>query len=195
MLFKKKGHANQEELALKVFQTKVELRRILEKYETMLERELRMARTQKASGVQRPANYERIRTIAGLVTTTRTAYEELDAISTTDELNRTTDELNAALRDLNRITGASQRADVGGLRRGLKQMNAGEAQIVREYQVQDRVMSRAGMEPELDAILADALAPSQSQQPHQPQRAMTDEELKAQMDEIDRHLYSVLEDI
>ena len=201
MLFRKKEPVDREELDLKVFKTKVELRRILEKYETMLERELRMAREQKRSGVQWPANYERIRTIAGLIATTKTAYQELDDISTTDELNRTTGELTAVLRDMDRITGSTQRADVGGLRRGLNQLQASDTRLTREVQAQSKVMSRAGYEPELDDILADALQteqPTPVEQKYQaPQTAvpMTDAELKAQMDEIDRHLYSVLEDI
>jgi hypothetical protein len=198
MLFRKKEPVDREELDLKVFKTKVELRRILEKYETMLERELRMAREQKRSGVQRPANYERIRTIAGLISTTKTAYQELDDISTTDELNRTTGELTAVLRDMDRITGSTQRADVGGLRRGLNQLQASDERLNREYQAQNRTMARSiGYDADLDAILEDALQtrPVPSEQPSEVKRAMTDAELKAQMDEIDRHLYSVLEDI
>lgn len=196
MLFRKKAPVDQEELALKVFKTKVELRRILEKYETMMERELRVAREEKRAGAAQPSNYERIRTIAGLIATTQRAYQELDDIATTDELNRTTNELSAVLRDMDRIGGSTQRADVGGLRRGLSQMNADEARLAREYQSQTRTMARASgalkrYEEDLDAILADAL---HTEQPCEAPRAMTDAELKAQMDEIDRHLYTVLED-
>ncbi|MBE6923781.1 MAG: hypothetical protein E7466_00885 [Ruminococcaceae bacterium] len=203
MLFRKKEPVNQEELDLKIFKTKVELRRILEKYEAMMERELRFAREQKQSGSPRPSNYERIRTLAGLISTTQAAYQEMDDISTTDELNRTTSELTAVLQDMNRITGKTQRADVGGLRRGIGQMQSTDARLTREYQNQSRVMNRVSggrYEAELDAILADALQPEQPayvQPAAAPQNAvpMTDAELKAQMDEIDRHLYGVLEDI
>lgn len=201
MFFKKKEPVNQEELDLKIFKTKVELRRILDKYEAMMERELRSAREQKQSGVSRPSNYERIRTIAGLISTTQAAYQEMDDISTADELNRTTGELTAVLQQMNRITGSTQRADVGGLRRGINQIQTSDARLTREVQTQSRVMSRAGYEPDLNDILADALQTEQpapvAQKYEAPQTAvpMTDAELKAQMDEIDRHLYSVLEDI
>ena len=49
MLFRKKKTANKAELDLHIFQTKVELRRLQEKYQTMLERELRLARQEKAA--------------------------------------------------------------------------------------------------------------------------------------------------
>lgn len=197
MLFKKKERVNQEDLALKIFKTKVELRRILEKYEAMMERELRFAREQKQSGAARPSNYERIRTLAGLISTTQAAYQEMDDISTADELNRTTGELTAVLQDMNRITGTTHRADVGGLRRGIGQMQKADQRMTREYQNQSRVMNRVSgdrYEADLDAILADALQPEPVMAPQTPV-PMTDAELKAQMDEIDRHLYGVLEDI
>lgn len=207
MLFGKKKTVSKEELQLQVFQTKVELRRLLDKYQTMLDRELRAAQREKDAGVARPSNYERIKTIVSLMSTTQAAYEDMDNISTADELNRTTNELAQVLKTVNSISESSQRANVGGLNQGLKNMQANEAKMNREYTSQFKTVARASgdagsYDTQLQAILDEALEPApQAVRPAasaaQPakERPMTDEELEAQLDDINRHLYSVLEDI
>lgn len=207
MLFGKKKTVSKEELQLQVFQTKVELRRLLDKYQTMLDRELRAAQREKDAGVARPSNYERIKTIVSLMSTTQAAYEDMDNISTADELNRTTNELAQVLKTVNSISESSQRANVGGLNQGLKNMQANEAKMNREYTSQFKTVARASgdagsYDTQLQAILDEALEPApQAVRPAASaaqlakERPMTDEELEAQLDDINRHLYSVLEDI
>lgn len=210
MLFGKKKSVSKEDLQLQVFQTKIELRRLLDKYESLLERELRVAQHEKDSGVARPSNYDRIKTIVGLMSTTQAAYQDMDNISTADELNRTTNELAQVLKTVNSISGSSQRANVGGLNQGLRNIQASEAKMNREYAAQNRVIARAtgdakGYDAQLQAILNEALgdapqvesysAPTGGTAAAQTVRPMTDAELEAEMDDINRHLYSVLEDV
>ena len=116
MLFRKKKTANKAELDLHIFQTKVELRRLQEKYQTMLERELRLARQEKAAGAAQPGNRQRIKTVYYLLQTTDAAYQSLDDISTADELNRTTNALTAALQQVDQLAAAP--AGQGGVRPG-----------------------------------------------------------------------------
>lgn len=210
-MFGRKKTVSKEELQTQIFQNKVELRRLLDKYETMLQRELRIAQGEKAAGIARPSNYERIKTIAALMATTQSAYQDMDNISTTDELNRTTNELAKVLKNVNAIAGSSQRANVGGLNRGLYNIRANETQIAREYNAQIRAVGRAtgdagSYDAQLQAILDEALDEGNGQPVSNPyggmpetmdaaRRPMTDAELEAEMDAINRHLYSVLEDI
>lgn len=150
MFFKKKT-MNREELELQIFKTKIELRRIMEKYEVMLQRELRIARGEQAAGVSRPSNYEKLRTIAALLATTKKAHQQMDSISTADELNRTTAELSAALQSLNRIAGSAQRPDRGNLRRGIKKMQAADDRLERDLKSQPGNLTDA----EVESLLVD----------------------------------------
>jgi len=173
MFFKKKQTVNREELELQVFKTKIELRRIMEKYEVMLQRELRLARSERAAGAARPSNYEKMRTVAGLLATTKKAYEEMDRISTADELNRTTAELSAALQGLNRISTSAAKPDGAGLRRGVKQMNAADAKMDRQLQSHSRTVEKVAplSDGELEAMLMGEPVLEE------PQRPLTDAEL------------------
>lgn len=173
MFFKKKQTVNREELELQIFKTKIELRRIMEKYEVMLQRELRIARSERAAGVAKPSNYEKMRTIAGLLATTKKAHEEMDKISTADELNRTTAELAAALQGLNRISASTAKPDGGALRRGVKQMKAADARLDRDLQAQSKLTQKANplSDGELEAMLMGQPVTEVSERP------LTDEEL------------------
>lgn len=207
-MFGKKKTVSKEELQTQIFQNKIELRRLMDKYETMLQKELRIARDEKSAGVARPSNYERIKTIAALMATTQAAYEDMDAISSTDELNRTTNELAKVLKSVNSVADASQRANVGGINRGLRDIRVNETMLSREYNAQIRAVGKAtgdaqGYDAQLQAILDEALsdevveraaAPSASHAVRDLDRPMTDEELEAEMDVINRHLNSVLDD-
>lgn len=206
MLFQKKKTLDKPELDLHVFKTKVELRRLQEKYQTLLEKELRIARAQKEGGVQ-PANYERIKTIYYLLQTTDAAYQDLENIATTDDLNRTTNELASVLKRVDQLANTAQRADSGGIKRGINQMNRNERDILREYQTQERIVAKglgaaSRYDQELEELLGEVPAPPAPQQVREPQavpqaavpHTMTDAELEAEMDAINRHLYGVLED-
>lgn len=211
-MFGKKKTVSKEELQTQIFQNKIELRRLMDKYETLLQKELRIARDEKAAGVARPSNYERIKTIAALMATTQAAYDDMDNISTTDELNRTTNELAKVLKNVNAVSDASQRANVGGISRGLRDIRVNETVMTREYEAQIRAVGKAtgdakGYDAQLQAILDEALgepkmeyaAPvtenfSTAHAVRDYNRPMTDEELEAEMDIINRHLNSVLDE-
>lgn len=173
MLFKKKQSISREELELQIFRTKIELRRIMEKYEVMLQRELRLARSERSAGVARPSNYEKMRTIAGLLAATKKALGELDSISTADELSRTTAELSAALQGLNRISASAAKPDGAGLRRGMKQMQSADKRLDRQLQAQNRAVDKTAplSDGELEAMLMGQPIAAE------PERPLTDEEL------------------
>lgn len=203
MLFQKKKTLDKPELDLHVFKTKVELRRLQEKYQAMLEKELRVARMEKEGGAPRPANYERIKTIYYLLQTTDAAYQDLENISTTDDLNRTTNELAAVLKRVDQLANTSQRADTGGIKRGIGQMNRNERDILKEYQTQEKIVAKglgaaSKYDNELEELLGEIPAPPATQNVRETQavvhQTMTDAELEAEMDSINRHLYGVLED-
>lgn len=141
---------DREELELQIFRTKIELRRIMEKYEVMLQRELRIAKSERAAGVSRPSNFEKLRTVAGLLETTKKAHQQLDSISTADELNRTTAALSEALGSLNRLSGITQRPDGRALRRGVKQMEAAEKRMDRDLNAQKGNLTDLSVEDLLD---------------------------------------------
>lgn len=204
MLFQKKKTATKPELDLHVFQTKVELRRLQERYQNLLERELRQARLEVSGGAARPSNQDRIKTIYYLLQTTDEAYQELNDISTTDELNRTTNDLNAALKRVDQIAATSQRADVGSLKRGLDQLQSNEEAMHREYRKENKVLSQ-GTAHRYDAELEELLGqvpPAPASHRPEPSRApggtaqpQSDEELQAELDAINRHLNNILEDL
>ncbi len=178
MFFKKKQPVDREELELQIFRTKIELRRIMEKYEVMLQRELRLARSEQAAGVARPSNFEKMRTIAGLLATTKKAHQEMDKISTADELNRTTAELSAALQGLNRISASAAKPDGGALRRGVKQMESADKRLERDLRSQSRVMDKVTplSDGELEAMLSGEPLMAEPVMT-EPERPLTDEEL------------------
>lgn len=178
MFFKKKQPVDREELELQIFRTKIELRRIMEKYEVMLQRELRIARSEQAAGVARPSNFEKMRTIAGLLATTKKAHQEMDKISTADELNRTTAELSAALQGLNRISASAAKPDDGALRRGVKQMESADKRLERDLRSQSRVMDKVTplSDGELEAMLSGEPLMAEPVMT-EPERPLTDEEL------------------
>lgn len=207
MLFRKKKTESKAELDLHVFQTKVELKRLQEKYQTLLERELRTARREKEGGAAQPANYERIKTIYYLLQTTENAYQELDDISTADELNRTTNELSKALDRVNQLAAVSQRADTRNLRKGVAQIDDNEALLQREYEKQSRIVKNNSVaagkyDSELVELLGEVPPMPQVTLPTTPapgtggekQVLKSDEELAAEMDAINRQLNSILED-
>lgn len=199
MLFRKKKTANKAELDLHIFQTKVELRRLQEKYQTMLERELRLARQEKAAGAAQPGNRQRIKTVYYLLQTTDAAYQSLDDISTADELNRTTNALTAALQQVDRLAASAQGADTRGLKRGLHQMNSNAAELDRAYAQQTKIMAKAagGAAHRYDQALQELLGEVPSAVPATgtpggiPQ---SDEELQAELDAINQNLYRILDE-
>lgn len=218
MLFGKKKTVNKQELELQVFKTKVELRRLSDKYQSLLEREVRLAKKEQESGVTRPSNTERIKSILALIATTQTAYDQMDSISTQDELNRTTNELAAALKSVNQIAASTQRTSAANL--GMKTMGLGinEGKMLMDQVRQTNAVGAAtgdieGFDAQLQSTLNDILAADAAAQHSAAhsggtaagkqetgfsagsERPMTDEELEAEMDAINRHLYSVLEDI
>lgn len=196
MLFKKKQPMDREELELKIFKTKIELRRIMEKYEVMLQRELRIARAEQSAGAKRSSNYEKLRTIAGLLATTKKAYQEMDNISTADELSRTTADLTAALQNLNQIAGSAQKPEAGGIRRGIKQMQAVDARLERQHKAQNRALTRANSKTEnYEAELEAILSGESVQDVCQDQMPLTDEALDVQMDAINNDVLSWLDEI
>ena len=122
MLGRKKT-LDQNELKSRLFQTQIELRRLHERFEQLMEQELREARRQRSAGEGRPANYERIKLIYRLLQVTEKAYQQTKAIQTTDQLNRLTNELSAVLGQLNGLSAASPSPKSGQIRRQMERMD------------------------------------------------------------------------
>ncbi len=118
---------NQTELQAEILQTQVELRRLHDRFEYMLERELREAKKQRTGGVSRPSNYDRIKVIYHLLQVTDNAYHEARSISDTDQLSRVTNDLSAALGKLNALSGQTQQVDAGKMGREVRKLERGEA--------------------------------------------------------------------
>lgn len=120
--------SSQTERQAQILQSQVEFRRLHDRFEYMLEHEIREANRQRDAGVQRPSNYDRIKVIYQLLKVTDSAYQEARSISDTDQLTRVTNDLAGALRKLNALSAESEQLNAGSVRREVRRMERGEEQ-------------------------------------------------------------------
>lgn len=152
---------NQTERQAQILQSQVEFRRLHDRFEYMLERELREANRQRAAGTQRPSNYDRIKVIYQLLKVTDSAYQETRSISNTDQLTRVTNDLAAALQKLNALSADSEQVNAGRVRREIRHMERGEQLRQDEVRATDAVLSRskaAESEQPFESVLERMLA-------------------------------------
>ena len=127
MLFDKKKKVSREEQEQAILKNKVRLRKIMDQSQAMLQKELLIARTLKSKGMKSASNYSKIGTAFYLQKIAKQAYDRLDDISSTAELNNVMNSLSSALGQVNRIDSQATKADTKGMLNGLKNMQKAAA--------------------------------------------------------------------
>lgn len=102
---KRKPKEKKKSMDMEILELDVKLRRLKDKYEVLLQRELLVARDNKKNGIRNSANYSKIGIVYYSLNIVEEAQKRLRDISSSRELYVSMNEMSEALSTLNELSG------------------------------------------------------------------------------------------
>lgn len=119
-LFPRKHKKSRDEVILDL---DVQLRRLEEQYNIIINRELRAVRYSKKHNAENPRAVNKIKNAYYGLGVVKQAQENLREVRSGHELCKTMNEMGSALKVLNRISGMSEHVNAGSINRQINKMN------------------------------------------------------------------------